>query len=92
MKGTAMPFTVVDPSSFLKSEMFRQDEFLEAVRDFDWSEFADRKVLVRGCGDVITPPWAYMAIAARLAGVARSVRYGNEHDNVVIYRAERKHR
>jgi hypothetical protein len=27
-----------------------------------------------------------MVIAAKLAGVARSVRYGNEHDNVVVHR------
>ena len=85
-----MSFTIVDPSRFLTTPMFRQDEFLEAVRAYDWEEFTDHKVLVRGCGDTITPPWAYMAIAARLAGVARSVRYGNEHDNVVVYRAQRK--
>lgn len=81
-----MDFSVVQPEQFLRSAMFRQDEFLDGIRHHDWEQYRGRPVLVRGCGDVITPPWAYMAIVARLAGVARSVRYGNEHDNVVVYR------
>ncbi len=83
-----MIYTVVDPAGFLQSEMFRQDEFLEGLRQYDWGRLAGKKVLVRGCGDTVTPPWAYMAIAARLVGIARSVRYGNEHDNVIVYRTD----
>lgn len=85
-----MNFSILEPASFLSSGMFRQDEFLDQLDKYDWNQLADKKVLVRGCGDIITPPWAYMAIAARLVGVARSVRYGNEHDHVVIYRMNRK--
>ena len=81
-----MDFSVVQPEQFLHSAMFRQDEFLDGIRRHNWEQYRGRPVLVRGCGEVITPPWAYMAIVARLAGVARSVRYGNEHDNVVVYR------
>ena len=85
-----MPFAIIDPAQFLPSEMFRQEDFLNGVSEFDWNQMADAKVLVRGCGDVLTPPWAYMTIAAQLVGIAKSVRYGNEHDNVVIYRRKGK--
>ncbi len=81
-----MAYETVSPEQFLPEAMFRQDEFLQNTGQFDWEQYRDKKVLVRGCGDIITPPWAYMVIAARLAGVARSVRYGNEHDNVVVHR------
>lgn len=81
-----MPLTPLEPARFLKSEMFRQDDFLAGVADYDWERHRDQMILVRGCGDTLTPPWAYMVIASRLVGIARSVRYGNEHDNVVIYR------
>jgi hypothetical protein len=81
-----MAFCVVEPAQFLPGEVFREDDFLAGLAQFDWSSLTDRMVLVRGCGDIITPPWAFMAIAARLVGVAQSVRYGNEHDNVLVYR------
>ena len=81
-----MAFETVSPEQFLSGEMFREDEFLGKISEYDWVQYRNKKVLVRGCGDVITPPWAYMVIAARLSGVARSIRYGNEHDNVVVYR------
>jgi hypothetical protein len=85
-----MVFSIVEPRQFLPSDAFREDDFMAGLDQFDWSILTDRKVLVRGCGDVITPPWAFMAITARLVGVAKSVRYGNEHDNVVIYRRKTK--
>lgn len=82
-------YRVVDPAQFLRSPMFRQDEFLDSLGVHNWEQYRDTKVLVRGCGDVVTPPWAYMAITAHLVGVAGSVRYGSEHDNVVVYRQRR---
>jgi len=81
-----MCYSVVEPSQFLPGEVFRQDEFMDGLARHDWEQYRSRKVLVRGCSDVLTPPWAYMAITARLVGVARSVRYGNEHDHIVIHR------
>jgi hypothetical protein len=82
-------YTIVDPLAFLKDGMFRQDDFMQAIDRYDWSPFAGKRVLVRGCGSVPIPPWAYMAIASRLTPIAGSVRYGNEHDNVVVWRAKK---
>lgn len=84
--STPPTYTVIDAQDFTSGGMFRQDEFLAAINAFDWTQYQDKRILVRGCGDIPTPPWAYMAIAARLTSIAGSVRYGNEHDNVVIYR------
>lgn len=81
-----MTYSVVEPSQFLPDEVFHQDEFMNGLARHDWEQYRGQKVLVRGCGDILTPPWAYMAITARLVGVARSVRYGNEHDNIVVHR------
>ena len=81
-----MPYTVLDPAAFAVDGVFRQDDFFARVDAHDWSQYRDALVLVRGCGDTLTPPWAFMVLTGRLAGVAKSVRYGNEHDNVVVYR------
>ena len=84
-----MTFSVVDPAVFLDDGAFFEDSFIEKIKDQTWEEYRDRSVLVRGCSSII-PPWAYMYIAAKLAHVARTVRYGNEHDNVVVFRATRE--
>ncbi len=84
-----MDYNVIEPNQFLKTEMFRQDDFLDGIARHNWEQYRGLKILVSGCGDTITPPWAFMVIASRLVGIARSVRYGNEHDNVVVYRESR---
>lgn len=84
-----MRFAIVDIEQFLDDGMFREDHFMSAVDQFGWSVHEGQKVLVRGCGSAIIPPWAYMVIATRLVGIAQSVRYGNEHDHVTIYRVKR---
>ena len=85
-----MAYETVSPEQFLSEDMFREEEFLQKTGAFDWETYRNKKVLVRGCGNIVTPPWAYMVIASKLAGVARSVRYGNEHDNVVVHRTRSK--
>ena len=81
-----MTFAIVDIEPFLDNGMFRQDHFLTEIDRADWAQYTGRKVLVRGCGSAVVPPWAYMVITARLTGIAASVRYGNEHDHVVVHR------
>lgn len=85
-----MPVTIIDPQQFTVDEMFREDDFTRLVNEFDWSQYQDKAVLVRGCGDIVFPPWAFMTITARLVPFAKSIRYGNEHDNVVVFRGKRE--
>ncbi len=83
-----MAFEIVDPEEFLEEGMFRQEQFLRKADAFAWDKYRDKKVLVRGCDSTIIPPWAYMMITARLANIAQSVRFGNEHDNIVVLRSK----
>ena len=83
-----MAFEVVDPSEFVSDGHFTEDSFLAAMADHDWSKYSGQKVLVRGCS-LIIPPWAYMYLTAKLMPVAHSIRYGNEHDNIVVFRQKK---
>jgi hypothetical protein len=85
-----MTYEVLDPTEFISGDMFRQDEFLANIALYDWNRFEKRQVLVKGCHSTIFPPWAYMCIVGKLAGLARTVRYGNEHDNIVVARHPQK--
>ena len=77
---------VVDPQVFLTDQVFREADFLSSVEKFDWETFREKVVLIRGCSSTVIPPWVFMYITGKLAGRARTVRYGNEHDNIVVYR------
>ena len=77
---------IVDLTSFMSGEILLETEFIEKIKDSDWDRYQDKHVLVRGCGEAPLPIWAFMMISAKLAPVAKTVRYGNEHSNIVIYR------
>jgi Protein of unknown function (DUF2480) len=77
---------IVDIKSFIDGDLLVESEFLQNIEGRDWSQFQDKMVLIRGCSDIIIPTWAYMSVTAKLAGFAKSIRYGNEHSNLVIYR------
>ncbi len=81
-----MALDIINPDDFLVDGMFRQDQFVLKAEQFGWEQYRNKMVLVRGCSSTIIPPWAYMLIAAKLANVARSVRFGNEHDYIVVSR------
>lgn len=85
-----MAYEIVDPADLLTDGAFFEDMFIRKADSYDWSRFKGRPVLVRGCGSELIPPWAYMLITSRLVGIAKSVRYGNEHDNVVVFRNDKK--
>ena len=78
-------FEIVDPNEFLDNGLFSEDIFIRKLEAHHWESYRDKKVLVRGCSTVV-PPFAYMMLTARLVAQAKSVRYGNEHDHIVVFR------
>ncbi|MEE8577514.1 MAG: DUF2480 family protein [candidate division Zixibacteria bacterium] len=92
-----MSFSVIDPAAILADDgfteaSFNEARFTEAVDRIDWKEYNLQNVLIRGCDSVIIPTWAYMVIAVRLSCHARSVRFGNEHSFITVFRKENRER
>ena len=85
-----MNFDIFNPSQLLENNIFREDAFIASTQDYDWERFSGKKVLVRGCESAVFPPWAFMIIGHRLGQFADSVRFGNEHDHVIVYRKPKK--
>jgi hypothetical protein len=81
-----MAYEILDTAAFLDDGIITEARFIDAVAAFDWNRYESKKVLVKGCGSTILPPWAFMIITARLVPIAHSIRYGNDHDNIVICR------
>jgi Protein of unknown function (DUF2480) len=63
-----------------------QKTFLANLQTIDTAAFADRRVIVKGCGDLSVGGFAYMEIARRLRPVVKSIMYGEACSNVPIFK------
>jgi hypothetical protein len=63
-----------------------QQHFLENLRKIDVEPYTDKRVIVKGCGDLSVGAFAYLEIARRLRPVAKSIMYGEACSNVPIYK------
>jgi len=57
-----------------------------AINNIDTAEFADQRVVIKGCGDIHIPEAAYVAITTRLQPVVKSLMYGEPCSTVPIYK------
>lgn len=65
----------------LEAELFRK-----ALSSLEPSEYQDRKVVVKGCGDVNIPAFAFTEITRLLKPFASSIMYGEPCSTVPIYK------
>jgi hypothetical protein len=63
-----------------------QQLFLEKINTIPVDTFNDKRVVVKGCGDLPIGEFAYMAITTRLRPVAKSIMYGEPCSTVPIYK------
>lgn len=63
--------------------------FKEAIESMDISEYAEGRVLVKGCGEGV-PQSAYLYLTQRLQPVVKSLMFGEACSSVPVYKAPRK--
>jgi len=64
--------------------------FHEAIAKIDFAQFQDKRVIVKGCGDIPLPVNAFVEITAGLQPYAKSIMYGEACSNVPIYKQKPK--
>jgi len=62
-------------------ELYRQ-----AFEQEDWSQFDDRRVIIKGCSDESIPPSVYLLITQRLLPHVERLMYGEACSFVPVYR------
>ncbi len=70
-----------DLKPFLFMEMIlKEKDFRTALKELDWSQYADKNVAIYCSADAIIPVWAYMLVATYLEPVAADIIQGNKND------------
>lgn len=76
----------LDVAPFLvEGLILREIPFREAVKNTNWSVYAEKHVAVFCSTDAIVPTWAYMLIASKLDGIAQSISFGRKEDVIRDY-------
>ena len=60
--------------------------FLKNILSIDITEFVDKKVVVKGCGDLPIEEFAYLEITKLLRPVAKTIMYGEPCSTVPVYK------
>lgn len=63
--------------------------YFEALARVDWQQFADAKVVIKGCSKVAVPTAAYVEATRLLRPYAASIMYGEPCSTVPVYRKPR---
>ncbi|MBA3827963.1 MAG: DUF2480 family protein [Taibaiella sp.] len=71
---------------FGTAEEMQKDAVTRNIAAIDTSEYADKRVVIKGCGDIKIPDAAYVAVTAHLRPVAKSIMYGEPCSTVPIYK------
>jgi hypothetical protein len=59
---------------------------LQKIQAINIDEYSDKRVVVKGCGDVPIGEFAYMEITKRLRPVVKSIMYGEPCSTVPVYK------
>lgn len=59
---------------------------LKGIAEVKGEEFIDKRVIVKGCGDVKVPEAAYLEITNTLRPYVKSIMYGEACSNVPVYK------
>jgi Protein of unknown function (DUF2480) len=61
--------------------------FLKNISSINIKDYVDKRIVVKGCGDVPIGEFAYLEIAKLLRPVAKTIMYGEPCSTVPIYKA-----
>jgi hypothetical protein len=72
--------------NFGSEEELKKQVLLQRIADIDVNEYADKRVVIKGCGETPIPDMAFVAITSKLRAVVKSLMYGEPCSTVPVYK------
>jgi len=72
-------------NDFLDGGILKEKSFREKVAEINWSQYTDKRVLIKGCSEVPIPTWAYLILTAELAQFVKRIYFGELRSAVKIF-------
>lgn len=67
-------------------EEVRKQLFIEKIRGINSAEYKDKRVIIKGCGDLDLGDYAYVEISKKLIPVVKSLMYGEACSAVPVFK------
>lgn len=67
-------------------EVLYKTIFLKNINAIDLSDYNDKRIVIKGCGETPIADYAYMEITKRLRPVVKSIMYGEPCSTVPVYK------
>ena len=71
---------------FLTDGIIKEKDFRETVSLTDWSQFENKRVIIKGCSEATIPTWAYLIITVNLSKYAKRIYFGEPCSAIDIYK------
>lgn len=71
---------------FGTTEALKQQLMLASIESIDATEYTDKRVVIKGCGDQSLPGAAFIAITQKLRPVVKSLMYGEPCSTVPVFK------
>lgn len=69
---------IFDLKDYLFRELIlKEKDFRKALKELDWSQYADKHLLITCSTDAIIPIWAYMLVTVYATPIAKSIFQGS---------------
>lgn len=75
---------------FGDSDFLHKTLFLKNIAKINVADYEDKRVVIKGCGELPISETAYVAITSLLRPVAKSIMYGEPCSTVPIYKKAKK--
>ena len=74
---------------FGNEEAVKKEILLKNINTINANEYNDKRIVIKGCGELAIPEEAYIAITKLLRPVAKSIMYGEPCSTVPVFKREK---
>jgi len=72
---------------FGNEQTLKETLLLRKIQQIEESDYAGKRIVIKGCGDLAIPEAAYVAVTNKLKPVVKSLMFGEACSTVPIYKA-----